>query len=247
VWRAHRGSGGEARRPSLPEGLRIYAIGDIHGRADLLGHLLGVIDQDMATAPPGRVLQIFLGDYIDRGPNPRGTIDLLIERASKHETVFLKGNHESVLLETLSDPLRVDRWIRIGALSTLLSYGVRLPSSGEGDRRRDLVAAFAVALPDDHRRFFANLRLTFSCGDFFFAHAGARPGIALEHQSEQDLIWIRREFLESNCDFGKFIVHGHTPVRQPDMRENRINIDTGAYATNNLTSLRIEGDRMAII
>jgi serine/threonine protein phosphatase 1 len=233
--------------PMLPDGLAVYAVGDIHGRADLLARVLQKIDADIASATPHRPVQIFLGDYIDRGPSSRAVVDLLIERSKDGETVMLKGNHESMLLQTMDNPQLVANWLRIGGLPTLKSYGVSL--SGEPDRKKceEVMAAFASAMPPTHHHFFADLKPAFSCGDFFFTHAGAKPGIDLKHQSEEDLMWIRDEFLESAYDFKKFIVHGHTPVQQPDFRPNRINIDTGAYATNNLTLLKIEGGRMLLL
>lgn len=231
-------------QPKLPDGVRIYAVGDIHGRADLLLDVFAAIDHHLARTKPLRALHVYLGDYIDRGPASRQTVDLLIERARRHESIFLKGNHEVFMFEVLHDPNRLLAWKDYGGFQTLMSYGLTpnvKPDSGE---QRELVRALLDVMPDSHRRFYARLRPCFTCGDFFFVHAGVRPGVPLRRQREQDLLWIRDEFLHSEDNFGKFIVHGHTPVAKPDLRPNRINIDTGAYATGILTLLTIQGARM---
>jgi serine/threonine protein phosphatase 1 len=231
----------------LPDGLRIYAVSDIHGRADLLQDVFAAIDHHRARTKPIRSLQLFLGDYIDRGPASRQTIDLLIERSRRHDSIFLKGNHEAFLFEVLQDPGRLGAWKDYGGIQTLMSYGLAPSVKPDSDEQRELVKALLDVMPDSHRRFYARLRPSFACGDFFFVHAGVRPGIPLRKQREEDLLWIRDEFLQSDEDFGKFVVHGHTPVSKPDVRPNRINIDTGAYATGILTLLTIQGDRMFTI
>ncbi|UPJ94601.1 metallophosphoesterase family protein [Bradyrhizobium sp. 172] len=234
-------------KPRLPDGVRIYAIGDVHGRADLLQSLLTVIDADLARSAPERAIQVFLGDYVDRGPDSRAVIDLLIERSKSHETVCLKGNHEVFLLEVLKDPARLEEWRRYGGLLTLVSYGINPTMNPTPEQQIELIEGLRQALPREHLSFLQQLRPSFACGDFFFAHAGVKPGVALERQKEEDLLWIREEFLESERRFGKYIVHGHTPVSVPDIRSNRINIDTGAYATGNLTLLTIQGDSLLAI
>ena len=234
-------------RPTLPEGLVVYAVGDIHGCADLLQAAVEAIDADVKAQEPKQVLRVFLGDYIDRGLDSRKTLDILIEYGRCHHSIFLMGNHEAVLAEFLRDPAQLHDWRQFGGLQTLISYGLRpslTPSQGE---QIDLAKAFAMTLPSAHRDFLANLAPSFLCGDFFFVHAGARPGIPLEQQTEEDLLWIRDEFLASQYDFGKFIVHGHSPVREPDLHSSRINIDTGAYATGKLTVLRIEGTKLQLL
>ncbi|MCK1579600.1 serine/threonine protein phosphatase [Bradyrhizobium sp. 168] len=234
-------------KPRLPDGVRIYAIGDVHGRADLLQSLLTVIDADLARSAPERAIQVFLGDYVDRGPDSRAVIDLLIERSKSHETVCLKGNHEVFLLEVLKDPARLEEWRRYGGLLTLVSYGINPTMNPTPEQQIELIEGLRQALPPEHLSFLQQLRPSFACGDFFFVHAGVKPGVALERQKEEDLLWIREEFLESERRFGKYIVHGHTPVSVPDIRSNRINIDTGAYATGNLTLLTIQGDSLLAI
>jgi serine/threonine protein phosphatase 1 len=232
------------RPPRLPEGVRIYAFGDIHGRADLLQEMLTVIDADLARSPVDRAIEVFLGDYIDRGPHSAHTLDLLIERGRRRETVFLKGNHEAYFLEVLRDPAKLDDWRRFGGLQTLMSYGIHPTLHPDAAERNELIRRLREALPVEHLSFLEGLKPSFVCGDFFFVHAGVRPGIPLREQQESDLLWIRSEFLDSVENFGKYIVHGHTPVQEPDIRPNRINIDTGAYATGNLTLLTIQGSSM---
>ena len=240
-------NGKRRNRPRLPEGVRIYAIGDIHGRSDLLRQMFTVIDADLARSPFNRVIHVFLGDYIDRGPDSHGTIELLLERARRHESVFLKGNHESLLLQVLEDPALYQDWKKFGGLETLISYGVRPAVNLTGSECSALINEFSNALPVRHHDFFRALRTSYSCGDFFFVHAGVKPGIPLDRQRAEDLLWIRDEFLLSEKNFGKYVVHGHSPVRSPDIRNNRINIDTGAYATGNLTLLSIQGASLLAI
>jgi serine/threonine protein phosphatase 1 len=234
----------EIWKPRLPDGIRIYAITDIHGCADLLQQMFTVIDRDLTTGRSMRAIHVFLGDYIDRGPDSCRTVELLIERSRKHESVFLKGNHEAFLFDVLKDPAGLQDWKQYGGLQTLTSYGLRPSLNPDPAEQADLIKQLAVAIPPHQRRFFNNLRLRFVCGDFFFVHAGVKPGVALARQEEHDLLWIREEFLTSERRFGKYIVHGHTPVREPDILPNRANIDTGAYATGNLTLLTIQGDRL---
>lgn len=234
-------------RPRLPDGLRVYAIGDVHGRADLLQSLLTVIDADLARSAPPRAIQVFLGDYVDRGPDSAGVIDMLIERSQTHETVCLKGNHEVFLLEVLNDPARLQEWRHYGGLLTLVSYGITPTMNPSAEEQVELITKLKQAIPPEHLSFLQHLPSSFTCGDYFFVHAGIRPGVPLERQRDEDMLWIRDEFLDSEERFGKYIVHGHTPVPAPDIRPNRINIDTGAYATGNLTLLTIQGDSMMAI
>jgi serine/threonine protein phosphatase 1 len=237
----------QGRRPTLGAGLRIYAVGDIHGRIDLLNALLVRIDADIALRPPERPLYVFLGDYVDRGPSSRETIDRLIEHGAAKESVFLKGNHELIAVKCLSDRGLFDQWLRLGGLQTLISYGVPAEILASRKQIVELQAAFHSALPPAHFRFFGDLQNSFDCGDFFFAHAGVRPNVELSHQRESDLLWIREEFLLSDEDFGKIVVHGHTPTLDVEVWPNRINIDTGAYATGRLTCLVVEDSSLSVI
>jgi serine/threonine protein phosphatase 1 len=237
----------EGRRPSLPAGVRIYAVGDIHGRLDLLNELLMRIHDDIASRPTIRPVSIFLGDYIDRGPSSRETIDRLMEHAETSESVFLKGNHEQIAINCLRDRALFDHWMRLGGVETLLSYGISPKGYSDEGQIVRLQAAFHDALPQTHFRFFRDLQNSFACGDFFFAHAGVKPNVELSDQKESDLLWIRKEFLSSNADFGKIVVHGHTPTREIEVGPNRINIDTGAFATGRLTCLVIDESSLSVI
>jgi serine/threonine protein phosphatase 1 len=234
-------------KPRIPNDTRIYAIGDVHGRIDLLREMFSAVYDSLITHPFDKVVQVLIGDYIDRGPNSREVIDTLIARARRHTMVCLKGNHENYPLQFLGDPSILSEWKQVGGMSTLLSYGLRPTARDDAETRREIASAFRSALPESHRRFLQNLPLTYSCGDYFFAHAGVRPGVPLVEQREQDLLWIRDDFLLHEEDFGKIIVHGHTPAKEPDVRSNRINIDTGAFATGRLTCLVLQGDQMAVI
>lgn len=237
----------QGKRPAVPAGLRIYAIGDLHGRLDLLNKLLSLINEDVAEFPTARTLYLFLGDYVDRGRWSRETIDRLIELGAAHEAVFLKGNHELIALSCLSDQTKIDQWLYLGGMETLRSYGVPPELFANRKQVARIQRAFHEALPRSHLLFFRDLKNSFVSGDFFFAHAGVKPGVELGRQTERDLLWIRDEFLLSKKDFGKIVIHGHTPAERIDVRPNRINIDTGAFATERLTCLVIEGDTLAMI
>lgn len=234
-------------RPILPDGIRIYAIGDIHGRADLLKLLLSRIDSDLAKNPVANAVQIFLGDYIDRGPDSAPVIDLLIERSHDHHVICLKGNHELAISEFLENPRVLSNWVHYGALPTLTSYGLKPALKASSEEQTELANELRRVMPASHNQFFAGLKLSYTCGDFFFVHAGVRPGTPLACQRDEDLLWIREDFLLHEEPFEKIIVHGHTPVREPDVRINRINIDTGAYATGRLTCLKLEQDQILFI
>ena len=233
--------------PRLPDGLRIYAVADIHGSDTALVDVLARIDADQTERPDARAVQIFLGDYVDRGPASRGVLDRLIDRARTHEILMLKGNHESLFLEFPDNPGLLANWRQFGGLQTLISYGLK-PSLNPGPaEQRELAREFVSAVPEAHRTLLKQMPTSFSCGDYFFVHAGVRPGVPLKDQKEEDLLWIRQDFLLYEGEFEKFVIHGHTPVKEPEIRSNRINLDTGAYATGKLTCLVIEGDSTAFI
>jgi serine/threonine protein phosphatase 1 len=241
VWWNPRSSQNQPAAAKLPDGLRIYAIGDIHGRADLLESLLLQIDEDCRLYPSRRPIVVFIGDYIDRGPASREVLDLLLGYERTRETIFLRGNHETFVHRFLSKPAVLDEWRLYGGLETLVSYGLKPsinPNAREGAR---LAKELAMSMTKQHIEFLESLNLSFSCGDFLFVHAGIRPGVPLRKQREEDLLWIREEFLSCEQRFEKFVVHGHTPVDTTDIRSNRINIDTGAFATGRLTCIVIEG------
>jgi calcineurin-like phosphoesterase family protein len=244
VWNSRSIQKGSAR---LPRGVRVYAIGDIHGRVDLLEILLSKIEVHRKLDPSARSIIVFLGDYIDRGPASREVLDRLSLLERNQEVVFLKGNHETFVPRFLNDPAVLDEWRLCGGLETLVSYGL-MPSINPGAPEQiELAEELAQSIPEPHLRFLESLDLSFGCGDFLFVHAGIRPGIPIRKQKEEDLLWIREEFLSCEQPFESVVVHGHTPVRSPDIRSNRINIDTGAFATGRLTCIAIEGVTMVTL
>jgi serine/threonine protein phosphatase 1 len=236
----------KVRYPPGPEGRVFYAIGDIHGRSDCLARAHGLIDRDITErGAPVQALEIYIGDYVDRGPDSKGVIDLLIARALVASTVFLRGNHEIMMESFLRGQIPFDDWRRLGGLETILSYGVdarRLLEKG-GVRPGDL----AEKVPVSHLRFISSLKSVYTAGGYCFVHAGLRPGVAIERQSIEDLAWIRDDFLNFAGKFGFIVVHGHTPVTSIDFLSNRINIDTGAYMTNRLTVLRIDSEGVSVL
>jgi serine/threonine protein phosphatase 1 len=235
------------KKPRVRDDLRIYAIGDIHGRVDLLDKILAKIDAHRAGHPCNDVAVVFVGDYVDRGPASRAVLDRLIFCVQANQTVLLKGNHETYLQEFLTNPSVLDNWRQYGGLQTLISYGLKPSLNPSVEEQRELARELASIIPRTHKALLDAMPTSFYSGDFFFAHAGVRPGVPLAAQQEQDLLWIREDFLLCEEDFGKVIVHGHTPVREPGIYRNRINIDTGAYATGHLTCLIIEGDGVDIL
>ena len=222
---------------------RIYVVGDIHGRLDLLDNLVVKIHADLRSAPTREPLTVTLGDYIDRGLNSRGVLERLAHNPFAMPYVALMGNHEELLLTFLDNPSVLDQWRRLGGLETLHSYGVPVSPLMRGTGFEEAAKQLRAALPETHLKYVSSLKLCASSSSYFFCHAGIRPGIPLERQSAHDLLWIRQEFLNSKMNFGKRIVHGHTPIEKPEVLPNRINIDTGAYATGRLTCLVLEGSQ----
>jgi serine/threonine protein phosphatase 1 len=227
------------QRTHLPAGRRIYAIGDVHGRADLLAMLQRRIAADLERHPIADPLLICLGDYVDRGPDSAGVLDLLLgEAPAGMKRIALLGNHEELMLRFLVDDSAGPVWFANGGDATLESYGVDALESYDRARRQ-----FERLFPARHRAFLESLPISHSEGDYFFAHAGVRPGTALGDQRREDLLWIRGEFLRSEADHGKVVVHGHSIAAEPESRPNRIGIDTGAYASGRLTCLVLEGEK----
>ena len=229
--------------PSVGQAARFYVIGDIHGRSDLLDQIVEKISADLLQNPAGNCLTVTLGDYVDRGPDSRGVLDRLARNPFPTDYLALKGNHEGLLEDFLEDPSIGSAWRGIGGLETIYSYGVPVNALIQGrgfSEARDLLAA---AMPTEHVRFLQSLKMSFESGNLFFCHAGVRPSVALDMQKAEDLLWIRSEFLSSTADFGKLVIHGHSPTEWPEVRDNRINIDTGAFATGRLTCLVAEHER----
>jgi serine/threonine protein phosphatase 1 len=235
-------------RPRTPEGAVLYAIGDVHGYAGLLQPLLEAAGRDAAAGK--RTIVVGLGDYADRGPDSPGVVDRLLEIAGRPniEGRFLRGNHDQLLLDFLADHTLGPYWVRIGGLETLLAYGVTPPDGREHlDAWRKARDDFAANLPERHLAFFRGLDLSFTCGDYFFVHAGAQPGIPLEQQAPQDLMWIRHVFLDDDRPFERIVVHGHTPADEVHADHRRIGLDTGAYVNGMLSACRFEGESRLLI
>ena len=239
-----------AHQPST-EGRLIYAIGDVHGRLELLEDLLGQIAADAAKVDnAGDTVLVFLGDYVDRGAYSRGVIDCLIGLSAVPgvELRALKGNHEQALLEFLGEPEIGPGWIQQGGAATLVSYGVAAPQTrNSAELWAQASQALAEALPPAHLRFLQGLELYAEYGDYIFVHAGLRPGVPIARQNERDLLWIRDEFLEETRPFPKVVVHGHSPEAEPFLGEHRLGLDTGAYATGILTAARLYGTERSIL
>ncbi len=227
---------------SLPAGKRVYAIGDIHGRDDLLAQLLDKIAADDAARGATDTQIIFLGDLPDRGPASRQVIERAMAISlSRPETVFIQGNHEELLIRVWDgDRPTAAIFHRGGGRETLMSYGVTAEDYDAWDLA-DVMDAASRVVPKAHIDFLRAFRPAYRLGDYFFSHAGVRPGIALDDQDEKDLRWIRGDFIESDADFGAVVVHGHTIRDAVEERANRIGIDTGAYASGRLTAIGLEG------
>lgn len=231
-----------AAPPRAPDGQRIYVVGDVHGRLDLLRNLAAQIARDVSNARNIAATTIFLGDYVDRGADSAGVLEALSAADFPTPIHALRGNHEEVMLRFLADESVLESWRKFGGLETLHSYGVPVADVMRGEGYSEARANLLRALPESHRSFLQSTATSASAGDYFFCHAGVRPGAPLDSQAPDDLLWIREDFLRHEGDYGRIVVHGHTPVEAPEIRSNRINIDTGAYASSNLTALVLEGE-----
>jgi serine/threonine protein phosphatase 1 len=225
----------------MPERQRLYVIGDIHGRADLLDRMIELISADLDAAPAADPLTVTIGDYVDRGPDSRAVVERLAQNPFPGDFVALKGNHEQLLEDFLGDPSIAEHWRRLGGIETLHSYGVDVGLTMRGRDYPVAAAAMRQSVPQAHLDFLAGLSTSLVVGRYFLCHAGIRPGVPLPQQRKEDLLWIRNPFLDSRTDFGMTVVHGHTPVEQPEILPNRINIDTGAFMTGRLTCAVLEG------
>lgn len=231
-------------------GERIYAIGDIHGRSDLLELVLGRIEADLEARPHAEPRIVFLGDYVDRGPDSRAVLErLLTLEAEPVATTFLLGNHDAYLLAYLEDPEMSDRGLHwfargMGGAATLASYGVADASETVPLATHD---AFASAFPAAHRAFLHRAKLMEAVGSYLFVHAGIRPGVSLDGQEPEDLIWIREPFLSSRAQHGLKVVHGHTIVPFVEHHPNRIAVDTGAVRTGMLSCVVLEGEDVMLL
>lgn len=234
---------GKARRSpraTIPDGERVYAIGDIHGMRGALDRLLALIADDVSGFD-GTTSLIFLGDYVDRGPDSNAVIDRLTSGDLPCDRgIFLKGNHEDVMLQVMDG--REDRemgWLAFGGIETLDSYGIDRAAIRKAGR--GIGSALLAVIPEGHRQFLQSLQMEARIGDYLFVHAGIRPGVPLDEQVDRDRMWIRETFLHSDADHRVVVVHGHSVTAAPVVRANRIGIDTGCFASGKLTALCLEG------
>lgn len=231
---------------TLPDGVRVYAVGDVHGCLDQLNRLLDVIEKDLV----GHSLRshlVLLGDLVDRGPDSAGVLHRLIKRGLPTDGWdCIMGNHEEVMLQCLSgNGEGLESWLRYGGVQTLESYG--LTAAEIFSPAVDLATVMRRAIPDRHVQFLQSMRDYVTIGDYLFVHAGLRPGVPLEQQSSRDLRWIRQGFLDDATDHGMMVVHGHTIVQEVDVRSNRIAVDTGCYVSGRLSALVLEGDKTRVL
>jgi serine/threonine protein phosphatase 1 len=234
--------------PFVPKNQRIYAIGDIHGKADLLEQLHNKIAAD-ASNFKGKKTVVYLGDYIDRGEQSRQVIDILLSRPLKDfEPVYLLGNHEKSLLDFIEYPAAAAAWLSFGGREALNSYGIPLAHIPGRQQIGGIAQQLDDKLPDDHRNFLTISCLdSWQCGSYYFVHAGIKPGVALDKQTQEDKLWIREEFLGSTINHSIIVVHGHSITSEPEILPNRIGIDTGAFRTGVLTALVLEGSDQRLL
>ena len=233
--------------PYLPENQRIYSVGDIHGRADLLEQLHEKIKTDAKTYT-GKKTIVYLGDYIDRGEQSRQVIETLLSNPLEDfNAIHLQGNHEKAMLDFIEYPGAAAAWLSFGGRETLNSYGIPLAYIPSTRKVADLAKQLDEKLPDEHRTFMSNCLESWQCGSYFFVHAGIRPGVALDKQKVEDKLWIREDFLGSTTNHGVIVVHGHSTNLQPELLPNRIGIDTAAFNSGVLTCLVLEGEEQRLL
>ncbi|MCV0395323.1 MAG: serine/threonine protein phosphatase [Rhizobiaceae bacterium] len=227
--------------------MRIYAVGDVHGRLDLLWALGRKIEDEIEHDRPADWRVVYLGDYVDRGADSAGVVDFLIEASGRDDRhIALRGNHDVAFLDFLAAPDKEGLFVNFGGRETAASYGVDL-DTGSLAALGASHAALVSAVPAAHRAFIETLPYSTEIGDYFFCHAGIRPGVALADQSPDDLAWIRNDFLRHTKALPKVIVHGHTPVNQVEPKPNRINVDTGAYFSGRLSAVALEGTDLRVM
>lgn len=227
--------------PALPAGERIYAIGDVHGRLDLFEDMLARLAADNAGRPRARALVILLGDLIDRGPDSAAVVRRAMRPLGWAQTRLLRGNHEAAMLDALDgDRAMLSIWLRNGGIAALESWGLDRDTIGTASAEA-LLDLMRAAIPAAERGWLLQAAPALQIGDYYFVHAGVRPGVKLADQRIEDMLWIRDEFLDSRRDHGAIVVHGHSIADDVEERDNRIGIDTGAYASGRLTALGLEG------
>lgn len=238
----------EPPRPGIPEGRRVYAIGDIHGRDDLLRKLLGIIAEHR-DGYEGEVTYVFLGDYVDRGMQSREVIDTLMTYDyAGAETIFLRGNHEQVMLDIFTEPMMAKGWLAFGGLETLLSY--RVPTHGMPASEADFIRLsqqMEKTIPEEHIAFLRDTLISWELGDCLFVHAGVNPDYPLDQQHQHDLLWIKEAFIDAARQYEKLIVHGHYIEDDAALLPHRVGLDTGAYSSDRLTCGVFEGNDVSLL
>jgi serine/threonine protein phosphatase 1 len=235
--------------PAGPDDTILYAVGDIHGRSDLLDVLMDSIRSDRRQSPEKSAALVFLGDYVDRGPDSKGVLDRIIAigEEAAFSTTALRGNHEHYLLSFLQDPEGKGSagWLEYGGRETLSSYGVKAPLPGASPEDwRDVGVALLAAMPESHLAFLSGTAFTAQYGPYVFVHAGVRPGIPLDDQDAEDLTMIRKPFLHARQPLRDcVVVFGHTVFEKPVLERWKVGLDTGAYASGILTAMKIDGRR----
>ncbi len=232
--------------PEVPEGERVYAIGDIHGRLDLFEELVAAIEEDDAASGAANTTVILLGDLVDRGPDSAGVIAAARAWQSRRQVRIIGGNHEEMFLEAFAHKDVLRQFLRHGGRETLLSYPID-PADYAAAELDDLQAIMAAAVPQADRDYMAGFERGISIGDYFFTHAGVEPGIPIDNQSARTLRWIREPFLSHKGYHGAIVVHGHSIGEEVEVRSNRIGIDTGGYVHGVLTALRLEGTSQRLL
>lgn len=236
--------GADAPQPAptarVPDGERIYAIGDIHGCLDLFEALSDAVDADDAAGPAAETCVILLGDLVDRGPGSAGVVARARAWQARRKVRILSGNHEEMFLKSFDNPEMLRHFLRHGGRETLISYGIgkKAYMNATLEEVMDLMAS---AIPPEDRAYIEGFEDSIVLGDYLFAHAGVDPAAALDEQKVHDLRWIREPFLSHDEPLAKVVVHGHTIIDAPVDNGVRIGIDTGAYASGVLTALVLEG------
>lgn len=239
-----------SKLPSTPPQTRIYAVGDIHGRLDLLTRLLAMIEDDAAKQHKKKKKRlIFLGDYVDRGLDSRGVLERLTQSfSSALQPVFIRGNHDDLMLQFLKGNLALaPSWLQWGGAATIASYGCNPFGGANGNKLEALFNDFSKKVPPEHLAFLDNTVMAVTYGDYYFVHAGVKAGVPLDKQKPDDQMWSREDFLDRKDDYGAVVVHGHTIRTEAEVRKNRIGIDTGAFATGRLTCLVLDGTEQTFL
>lgn len=239
-------SGGARKPASLPSGQRVYAIGDVHGRLDLLAELGEAIERDDAARPAAHTTVIMLGDLVDRGPDSAGVIDFARKWAMLREVRFLSGNHEEMFLNAFVEQGKFRGFLRFGGIQTLASYGLDAEEMIDMDFA-EIAHRMKRAVSSEDRQFMRSFETSIIIGDYLFVHAGVNPAAPLDQQNPHDCRWIREPFLGHKGDLGCMVVHGHTVTELVELRDHRIGIDTGAFESGVLTALRLEGTGRRLI